>query len=153
MSDDDLGKAIATMVNSYDEEALIKQLAMRVEATKENPAVAGSYDPAVAYDFEHAGLSDSLLDLGGRILHRWERELYGVVCGDAKEDAADRNSILTKIAGDDIALGAAVGGVLISLGVGPAVAVVVAALVIKRIIHPAGNEVCKMWSERLKTVC
>jgi hypothetical protein len=47
-------------------------------------------------------------------------------------------------------LGAVVAGVLISsFGVAPAVAAVVAALLIKRIIKPGQEELCVVWKERL----
>ncbi len=149
MANEELERSIASLIE-YDEESLIKQVAMRAEATKVDPAIAGSYDPTVTYDFEHAGIADDLRDLGGRILRRWERELYGVVCGTSQEDAEDRANILSKIGADDAVLGAAVASVLIGLGVSAAVAAVLAALLLKRILKPGGQEVCTYWSERLK---
>lgn len=150
MANDELKRSIALLMD-YDEQSLIKELAMRAEATKENPNIAGSYDPVVTYDFEHAGLADDLLDLGGRILRRWERELHSVVCGSASDDKKDRDDILSKIGGDDAVLGAAIASALLGLGVSAALAAVLAALVLKRILKPAGQEVCKYWSERLKS--
>jgi hypothetical protein len=144
----DLGKAVVALVN-YDDDALLKQVAMRAEATKADPAIAGSYDPTVTYDFEHAGIADDLVNLGTRIFHRWELELHAVICGSAADDKKDRDSILSQLKADDATLGAAVGAVLIGLGVGPAVAAVLAALLLKRILKPAGNELCKYWSEQL----
>jgi len=148
MAEQDLGKAVVALVN-YDDDALLKQVAMRAEATKADPAISGSYDPIVTYDFEHAGIADDLRDLGARIFRRWERELHAVVCGTDDADKKDRDSILTQIKADDATLGATVGAVLIGLGVGPAVAAVLAALLLKRILKPAGSEVCKYWSEQL----
>ena len=150
MANEELERSIAALVD-YDENSLIKQVALRAEAAKEDPTIAGSYDPVVTYDFEHAGLADELLDLGGRILRRWERELHSVVCGTSQDDEKDRANILSKIGADDAVLGAAVATVLIGLGVSAAVAAVLAALLLKRILKPAGQEVCKFWSERLKT--
>jgi hypothetical protein len=150
MANRELERSIASLI-AYDEESLIKQVAMRAEAAKDDPSIAGSYEPKVTYDFEHAGIAGDLLDLGGRILRRWERELHGVVCGTSQEDAEDRANILSKIGADDAVLGAAVATVLIGLGVSAAVAAVLAALLLKRILKPGGHEVCKFWSERLTT--
>ena len=43
------------------------------------------------------------------------------------------------------------GAVLIGMGASVAVAAVLAAIILKRILKPAGQEVCKKWSERLGT--
>lgn len=153
MSEADFGTAVAALVK-FDDEALLKQAAMRAEAAKIDPAIAGSYNPKVTYDFEHAGLADDLLDLGSRIVRRWERELHSVVCGTQAEDKKDRDSILKQIGADDATLGAAVGAALVGLGLGPAVAAVVAALLLKRILKPAaeeaGQKVCAYWTRQLE---
>lgn len=149
MANQELERSIASLIE-YDDESLIKQVAMRAEAAKGNPSIAGSYDPTVSYDFKHAGIADDLLDLGGRILRRWERELHAVVCGTSQEDEKDRANIRSKIGADDAVLGAAVATVLIGLGASAAVAAVLAALLLKRILKPGAQEVCKFWSERLK---
>jgi hypothetical protein len=148
MADSALGKSIETLLG-YDEESLVKELAMRAKGAQLDPKIAGSYEPDVAHEFPDMGLADDLLDLGGRILKRWERELHAVLCGSDKEDTEDRNSIFEKIGADDAALGAAVGAVLIGMGASAAVAAVLAAIILKRVLKPAGQEACKKWSERL----
>ncbi|MBR0681138.1 hypothetical protein GXW74_11625 [Roseomonas eburnea] len=150
MADPALGKSVEALLG-YDDEALLKELAMRARGAQFDPAIAGAYQPDVAHEFPDMGLADDLLDLGGRILRRWERELHAVVCGTAKEDAEDRKTILAQIGADDAALGAALGAVLVGMGASAAVAVVLAAFILKRILKPAGQEACKKWSERLGT--
>lgn len=145
------GEEVAKLVKDYDEETLVEQLGARAKAIPEDPAVAGRYNPTITVDYATMGPMDDIVDLGGRILRRWERELHAVVCGDAKADKQDRTTILDALGLDDVALGAALGTVLVtSFGLAPAIATVVAALLIKRIFKPAGDEVCTFWGERLE---
>lgn len=148
------GEAVAELIKRYPageegERALLEELASRTVAIGDDPQPAGKYNPEVTIDQQEMGLED-LAILGRRILGRLERELHAVVCGGGKDDKEDRESILSAVGAGDVALGTILYGVLVtSFGLAPAVATVVAALLIKRVLAPAGNEVCKFWGERL----
>jgi hypothetical protein len=145
------GEAVAKLAQEYeDDDSLIKEIAMRAIATSTDPSVAGTYNPEVTYDFEDAGLIDDLLQIGERIFNRVQGQLHAVVCGKEMEDEDDRNKILGQIGLDDAAIGGAIVAVLVStLAVNPAVAIVVAALIVRRVIKPAaraGREtICEIW--------
>lgn len=144
-----VGQSIQSLVKDYDDKALTKEIALRAASMSKSASIAGELNPAVSEDAEHLGTTEDLLELGTRIFRRVEREIHGMVCGGAAEDKGDRESIL-KATGSDVALGTALYAALTaSLGLAPAVATVVAALLIKRIFAPAGEEICKFWAERI----
>lgn len=146
------GAAVEKLAQEYEEdESLIKQVAMRAIAASTNPSVAGTYNPEVTYDFEHAGLTDDLLEIGERIFNRVQGQLRAVVCGKDAEDEDDRKKILEQIGLDDAAIGGAIVAVLVSsFAINPAVAIVVAALIVRRVVKPAarvGREaICEAWN-------
>lgn len=144
---DDPGKTIESLLD-YDEKAMCKEIALRAAAVRADAAVSGQLNPQVFEDPKHLGITDDLVELGGRIFRRIERELHGMLCSaDGKKD---RESIVKSLGGD-AALGAALYALLTaSLGLAPAVATVVAALLIKRIFKPAGEEFCDFWAKELK---
>ena len=134
-----------------DEHTLIEQLGMRARATQDGVERTSEYNPIFVHDVTEMGPLDDLRDLGRRLLHRWTRELYRIACGSANEDKADRESIIKSMGLGDIAVGGAITAVLIStFAVTPAVATVIAALVVKRIIQPAGETICEFWGEKIE---
>lgn len=134
-----------------DELTLVEQLGMRAKATQKGEAGAVNFNPHLVYDGTTMGTLDDLRDLGRRLLSRWTRELYKVVCGSLDDDKTDRESIIKSLGIGDIAVGGAIAAVLVgTFAVAPAVATVIAALIVKRIIKPAGEEICEYWGEKLK---
>ncbi len=90
--------------------------------------------------------SDTLRKVAERVLKRLERELHSLLCGNEDDDIADRELLgLT---------GEAVTGILTvaltsGLGIAPAVAVIVVAIILKRIAKPTIEEACEYWAEHL----
>jgi hypothetical protein len=146
----DIGQTVKALIDEYDEKALIEEVGLRSAAIRNAPVVAGEINPDVTYDAEHLGPMDDIKELSTRIFRRVERELHSIVCGSASEDKKDRDSILKATGLGDVALGAAIYSVLTGpLGMAPAIATVLAALLIKRIFVPSGEEVCKFWGEKI----
>ena len=142
---------VVTSLIGADEDTLLELLGMRAKATQEGAPSSSGYNPTIAYNVQAMGPLDEVRDLGRRLLARWMRELHKVACGSADEDKGDRESILKSLGLNDVAAGAAIVTVLVStFAVAPAVATVIAALIVKRVIEPAGDEICKFWDEQLK---
>jgi hypothetical protein len=134
-----------------DEDTLLEQLGMRAQAAQAGVPGAAEYDPVITYDVQEMGSLDDLRDLGRRLLHRWSRELHHIACGSMDDDKKDRESIIMALGLGDVAIAATISSVLVtSFAVAPAVATVIAALVVKRIIEPAGETICEHWDELLK---
>ena len=132
-----------------DDDTLLEKLGMGLSANIAQQPEALQYAPQFTYDVAVMGPMDDLRSLGRRVLSRWSRELFKVMCGDAASDQKDRESLLKAIGVSDVAIGAALTAMLVTWGLAAAIAAVIAALVVKRIISPAGDEACKFWGEKL----
>ena len=142
--------AVAKLVQA-DEDQLFEQLGVRAQAIAQRPELAGSFEPAVTYDQVAMGPLDAVRDIGRRIYRRWEREAYLLVCGQEDEESGDRESLMAAFGIDGSAVAAILAAGLVSqLGLAPAIAAVVAAILVRRFFRPAYEEFCAAWGERLE---
>jgi hypothetical protein len=132
-----------------DEVALELLIGMRAKAIEQDPALKDDIDFEPKYEAETMGALDEIKALGRRILNRWNRELYGVVCGNQGDDQKARTAVLNSLNLGEAAVIAAVAGALLSLGVAAAIAAALAPLIVKRFIWPAKDELCNAWGEEL----
>ena len=129
---------------SKDEEALLLEIGLREKAIQVDPTCGGEPYLRVQYDSTHMGLIDDAKSLGRRIMMRWNKELYGVVCGknagggaEKAEDKKMRDDLLKALNLGDAAVIAAVATGLITLGAPAAIAAPVAPFLVKKFIMPA----------------
>ena len=146
----------AEALSSKDEEALLLEIGLRDKMLQANPAQANEPSLAVAYDSPHMGLIDDIKALGTRIMNRWNKELYGVVCGkkpgggaESDEDKKIRKDLLKALNLGDAAVIATVATGLIVLGAPAAIAAPVAPFLVKKFIMPAKEKLCDAWGEAL----
>lgn len=133
-----------------DEYQLYEQLAMRVKGIEKAPEHAGDFAMKVTYQSAEMGLRDDVIELGERIFRRWNTAAYELVCGSEDADSEDRKKIAEAIGLGETAVAAALSGLLVSsFGLAPAIAAVVAALVIKRFGRPVYEELCKVWKRSI----
>lgn len=137
---------------SYDEETLESELGLRLKANADAPSLANASVDKFQMDAANLGLADDFSELGSRLWRRLQRELYHVICGADPGDNDDRAKIKEALGIDtDDAIVAAIAGVLASsFGLAPAIAGLVAALVLKRLIKPSGEELCIFWKGKLQ---
>lgn len=134
-----------------DTTSLYARLGAYSEQFPETPDVFVTPNASVAVDTSIAGPLDDAAKLGKRILVRWHRTMFDLVCSENSSDREARSAIFNAVKlNSPEALAAAITGVLISsFSVAPAVAVVVGVLFGKVLLPAAGEEVCKFWAERL----
>ncbi len=134
-----------------DEEQLYETLGMRIKAIAEDPSKGGSFEPQVTYRAAQMGLKEDIQELGRKLFNRWNVEAYKLVCGSESEDGKDREELLKAFgAKDDAVIAASLSALLVtSLGIAPAIAGVIAVLLLKRFLHPAHEEFCQVWKESL----
>ena len=149
----DLNEVVAAANHLHeekDDEALLVLIGMRDKAVAEDPQ--GKDDPnlAVTYAENTMGPLDDIKRLGNRILGRWSKELFGICCGKESRDSKERQELLSSLNLGEAAVIAAVAGVLISLGVGAAIAAPLAPLLVRRFIWPAKDELCDAWGEAIE---
>ena len=148
--------SVAEALRSKDEEALLLEIGLRENAIQGNKALESNPTLQVEYDSSHMGLIDDIKALGRRIMTRWNKELYGVVCGKKAGSGAEtaenkklRDDVLNALNFGDAAIIAAVAAALIALGAPAAIAAPVAPLLVKKFIMPAKDELCDAWGEAM----
>ena len=143
-------EAAAKALLKADEGQLYEQLGMRVKAMAEDPSKAGSFDPDIVYDHAAMGVKDDIRELGQRVFKRWNKEAYQLVCGSEEEETKDREKLAKAIGVSDAAAAAVLSGMFVTtFGIAPAIAAVVAALVVKRFCRPAYEEFCQVWKKHI----
>jgi hypothetical protein len=149
---DDLAQPAVQKLLRADEDQLYEQLGLRLKALTIDPATAGSFDPAVAYDAAQMGVKEDILALGKRIFERWNREAYLLLCGTGADEKQDRARVLQSFGLGEVAVAATLAGLLVTyLGLAPALAGVIAAIVCKRFFRPAYEEFCGAWAKAVAT--
>jgi hypothetical protein len=140
----------ASRLSSKDESSLELLIGMRENAIIDNPSLKDNADFEPLYRTETMGALDDIRALGQRILHRWNVELYTVICSGKDEDPKDRKAVLDSLNLGEAAVLAAVASALLTMGASAAIAAAVTPLIVKRFIWPAKDELCAAWGEGIK---
>jgi predicted alternative tryptophan synthase beta-subunit len=132
---------------SLSEDELISEAGRRLAGAKVSPSTAGELDGG---QLETMALPKGVSAVAMRIVRRTNKELHAMVCGEAESDQEDRRSILDAFhLGDDAFASALVAAGIGYCGLSPALSVVVAVILVKRIGRPAMQELCGAWGEAL----
>jgi uncharacterized membrane protein YdfJ with MMPL/SSD domain len=146
----DLAKPALERLLQAEPDQLFAELGLRQKAIENDPAQAGLFEPAATYDASFAGPLDILKEFGQDFFGRVNMDLYSLVCGDDAKFASDRKKLVDALGLGDVAFAGALTAVLItSFGLAPAIATVVAALVVKLFFKNALAAMCAVWKKRL----
>ena len=140
--------AVKNLLQS-DEGQLLEVLGMRAEAITQDITKAGSFEPQVVYNEAAMGAKDVLRDVGSRIFRRWNKEAYKLMCGKDPDDSKQRTELTKAIGLGDVAVATALTSALIYIGAAPAIATIIAAIIVKRFFASALDEFCEIWKENL----
>jgi hypothetical protein len=134
-----------------DEDTLFEQLGIRATAIQENPNLSSSFSPQVIYDEAAMGVLDDVRDYGRRIFRRCSAEGYKLFCGDDPEDEEDRKQLAEVTGISQGQFSALLASMLVGqLGLAPAIAAIIAAILIKRfLIKPGYQLACEKWKAQL----
>ena len=117
---------------------LFTELGLRQKAIEDDPAQAGLFETTATYDAPFAGPLDDLKEFGQRFFDRVSGDLYDLVCGEDAENAIERKKLLGAFGLGEATFASALTAVLISSFCwAPAIATVVAALVVKLFFNNA----------------
>lgn len=139
---------------ALDETLLMVELSDRLELIDRDPAMADL--PSAPLMSLSGGLESGAprrpSGLAIRLLSRWERELYDLICSDSEEDQELRNKLRDALGVDTQSLIMLVTGWLVSgpLGVSALLAGVLAAILVKRFGGATAEVVCDSWKQRLE---
>ncbi|SMF12484.1 hypothetical protein SAMN06265365_105207 [Tistlia consotensis] len=131
---------------AFDEDALLVVLGKQEKEIEKDPSLAADPTLNPAYDSTQMGIAD-LKALGARILSRWNKELHRLVCQAG--DDVERKRLLDALNLGEAAAIAAVASLLLAIAPA-AVAAPAAALIVKRFLEPAKEELCAAWSEMIE---
>jgi hypothetical protein len=139
----------AEQLRAKDEEALALEIGLRSERIEIDPSSADNPTLSITYG-THMGLIDDVKALGWRILGRWNKELYKIVCTIGNPESQQmRDKVVAALSLDEAALIAAVVPALVWLGSPAAIAAPVAPLIVRKFILPAKDELCLAWGEAI----
>jgi hypothetical protein len=139
--------SVASLMQLTDDE-LLGRIGREAKGELAEVGMAEGPFDYLAHETTKFGVKD-LQEIGARIVDRVERELHDVVCGNSEQDAAERLSIQKAIGLSDTLLSGTLVSVLIHFGLASTVAIPVTAILVKRVFHPAGQELCAFWAQRL----
>lgn len=141
--------AVIASLQNGEEPDLLAALAQSVGATADG---SSNVSRMAAIDPDRLPRDDAMIALGRRILARWSRAMHDFLCVSGGEEEDLRRRLMTALTGRDGGAPALLAGTLIAaFGVSPAVAAIVAVLLMKLVIAPAKDEVCKSWATSLGT--
>lgn len=138
------------LLQQSNEEQLLETLGLRAAIVTDNLSLSAETSPKiVAETLTAMGIQDDFKDLGRRILRRWERTAFELVCGKDPEDAKSRTELRNALGAGEAAAIGVLTAVLISAGLMAALAPVVAAILVKKFFNSAYDVFCQYWQEKL----
>jgi hypothetical protein len=143
-------KAVVDAANRLagkDEESLVLLIGMMEQEIKKNPALKEDAYLEPKYDQTTMGFTDPIQQVGRRILRRWNKELYGLVCDTQARDRQERQQILDALNLGETAVIGAVAAALLAMTVPAPIGAALAPLIVRKFIWPAKDELCKSWAE------
>jgi hypothetical protein len=147
----ELAKPSVASLFQSDTDQLYEQLGVRIKALSQNPAISGSFAPDVSYDAQVMGPLDNIRRFGRLYFNRVNRQCHDLVCGQDSKDTEERKKVVHAFGLTKEDLGSAIAALLVAhLGLAPAIAAVVAVLIMKLFFRPALDAMCQVWSEDLR---
>ena len=151
MSEQDRWEAVETLWED-DEDGLLLTLAARAKA--EEDGIAGDalqqWNPpedVFAVDLEAGPEWTAMMkEFGERWWKKLEPKLYDLLCNEENED---HDALMGALGDGAKALAVALAGMIVSPGVVPAIAIVVATIAAKKIWDAGLEAACEMWQESL----
>ena len=141
--------AIERLLQSEPDQ-LFTELGLRESAIRQDPTQAGLFETTATYNPAFAGPLDALRDFGESFFNRVNKDVYDLVCATDEENQSVRQKLLDAIGGGSTTFAAALAAVLVSwFGWAPAIAAVVAALVVKLFFKNAHEAMCEVWKKSL----
>jgi Flp pilus assembly protein TadB len=142
---------VVVELSSQDEAQLYQQVALRLRTVADHPEQAGDLRLEATYQADLMGPLDALEDIGRRFVARFLPDAYELACGNS--DVGERKKVSDAFGLGPAAVGGAIAGVLVgSLGLAPAVAAVLAALIMRLFFENAYQAMCDVWKQRLPQV-
>lgn len=131
-----------------DEESLEAQLGLQVQGTAKGLTIDSIDLDAAA----RAPISPEVLAAGQQLLKRLNSGLYDLMCNPLGSDSETEKVLDEVINQNYVKAAGMLAPLLVSgLGLAPAIATLIATLVVKKIAKAGSEEICKSWKASLPT--
>lgn len=141
--------AVRAVTTSNDDE-LYRLLAARMKLIERDPSMAGNVAPNVQ-DAARGIAADDLLKFGKSAFARISVAGQAVVCGSGADQGFHLQRLLSSFNTDLNSVAAALTGLLIAqLAIAPAIASVVATLVIGKVAPSSVDALCRVWTAKIQ---
>jgi hypothetical protein len=138
---------VVAALQRCSEPDLLAALAQRVQEATSGSVTIARMAPI---DPDRLPRDSATLAIGRRILLRWSRVTHDFLCTSGGEDEDLRKRLMSALTGRDGGATALLAGSLVAaFGASPAVAAIVAALLMKLVVAPAKDELCQSWATSL----
>lgn len=145
----EVARAAVSDLRAKSDDDLYRLLAVRVKTIERDPSTAGSFAPKVR-SAEMGIAPADLLAFGKTAFARIGVAGHAVVCGEGADQGYHLQRLLATLNTDVNTVTAAVAGLLIAqLAIAPAVASVVATLVIGKVAPTSVDALCRVWGAKV----
>ena len=137
-------------IDADDEEGLYRLLGQRLKMLDRDPSLAGDFAPATIAPAELGVTVTDLLDFGRAAFVRIAAMGQTLVCGTEANQGFALQRLLSTIGTDVTTVTAAVAGLLIAqLAIAPAVAGIVATIIVGKVAPSSLEALCKVWGAKV----
>jgi hypothetical protein len=133
-----------------DEDQLKAQLGIQAQGIAANPSIASI--EAVDVDAAPRGIIDAkALEFGQRLFNRINQGAYEIMCEDPFGDRSETLQQLEQALNDNYvkAAGILAPALVSGLGLAPAIATIIATIIVKKIAQGSANLICETWQKTL----
>lgn len=151
MSDlEELARPAVDDLLKLQEGDLFAELGARLHAVQSDPSLGESFAPTIDISQESFGVLEDLQDFGRRYFEQVSTQAYDLVCGSGPENAEGRKQVSDAFQYGREAVATAITAALVAqLGFVPAIAAVVATIVISVFFRSAKTVMCEVWKDHL----
>lgn len=136
---------------AYSEADLYRELGQRLKQIARDPSGSADFDLQVGPQIETLGAVDDIRTFGEQYFNRVNQQVYALICGTETENGAERTRLLDAFnLGRDAVTSTLAALLVAQLGLAPAIAAVMATLVIKLFFQPAHGAMCDVWKTHLQ---
>lgn len=155
MSDNKILSTAITQVQPYEQRLsgltevndLFAALAMETESQARGKSEFAGLKRVVTRD--DLNQSSALVSAGKRIFVRWNRALHEFACKPSDADKDLQSNLLRALTGKEGGTALIAGVLVTAFGMSVVLATLVATLLLKIVIVPAGEESCTIWEEAI----
>ena len=146
----DVVKAAVADLHTTDEDDLYRLLALRIKTVARDPSVAGQFAPSTVAPTELGIAVPDLLAFGRKAFQALATAGQSVICGSNSDAGFHLQRILSGVNMDVTTVTAAIATLLVGqLAIAPAVAGIVAAIVVGKLAPTSLDALCARWQSNL----